>query len=117
MPLQKFSGWFCFTCEGIGMTGVDILSSQIMDDLFAIFNGVLLVIAIKYNIHTSASFFPDGTVMTSQYLLASCPKVGKPTFLLICINAFVRQQYNIHEVLLEQKLLGAFTRAHRLSNQ
>ena len=99
------------------MTGVDILSSQIMDDLFAIFNGVLLVIAIKYNIHTSASFFPDGTVMTSQYLLASCPKVGKPTFLLICINAFVRQQYNIHEVLLEQKLLGAFTRAHRLANQ
>ena len=40
------------------MTGVDILSSQTMDDLFAIFNGVLLVIAIKYNIHTSASFFP-----------------------------------------------------------
>ena len=80
------------------MTGVDILSSQIMDDLFAIFNGVLLVIAIKYNIHTSASFFLDGTVMTSQYLLASCPKVGKPTFLLICINAFVLQQYNIHEV-------------------
>ena len=40
------------------MTGVDILSSQIMDDLFAIFNGVPLVIAIKYNIHTSASFFP-----------------------------------------------------------
>ena len=40
------------------MTGVDILSSQIMDDLFATFNGVLLVIAIKYNIHTSAFFFP-----------------------------------------------------------
>ena len=39
------------------MTGVDILSSQIMDDLFATFNGVLLVIAIKYNIHTRASFF------------------------------------------------------------
>ena len=52
-------------------------------------------------------FFPDGTVMTSQYLLASCPKVGKPTFLLICINAFVLQQYNIHEVLLEQKTLGS----------
>ena len=39
------------------MTGVDILSSQIMDDLFATFNEVLLVIAIKYNIHTCASFF------------------------------------------------------------
>ena len=50
------------------MTGVDILSSQIMDDLFAIFNGVPLVIAIKYNIHTSASFFPR----RDSYLKTAC---------------------------------------------
>ena len=50
------------------MTGVDIFSSQIMDDLFAIFNGVPLVIAIKYNIHTSASFFPRW----DSYLKTAC---------------------------------------------
>ena len=117
MPLQKFSGWSCFTFEGTGMTGVDILSSQIMDDLFAIFNGVLLVIAIKYNIHTSASFFPMGQLWPPSTYWQAVQKLVNPYSATSAQMQLILQQYNKHEVLLEKKPMGAFTRAHRLSNQ